>query len=444
MQTFFAAYAYQLIILLIPLPFLFFSLFLFARDLEKRPHFALRFFGYVLGVLCLFTGLAIFRTHVETIYARLFSYVFQYLFLLPLIFLCYEDASANKLLTWCATVASSEISGRLFLMLVALSGNRHYETLSLFSDRQIVRDWAIYIAFRILLCIALYLLFRKAKCLDADQKSIRQITGLSMFFAVWLILFQGFSREYMAESETLYMIINVCGVVFCFTVLLFRTGLLSQNRYRQEIATTEKLLREERKQYDSFKENIEIVNLRCHDLKHQLEDLSYKLTEDEIGKLKDALRIYDSGIKTGSEVLDVVLYEKQLVFTNENIRFSCIANGKLLQFMRTTHIYALFNNALGNALEAVRKLSDPDKRIIDMCVRQDGPALEITVTNFFDGNLPAEGETSKDDRNRHGLGLKSMRYIAEQYGGTLRTETEGDVFTICCRIPIPSSPEKEI
>lgn len=436
-HAFWETYEYNLILQLLPVLFVLFSFSLYARHLEKRPLFALRLIGCLLVTLGLFIGLAVLRTNVETLYTRLFSYVFKYLFLLPMLFICYGDAIAEKLLTWCAAVASSEIDGRIYLLLVTLAGNKHYETLSLFADSNLIRDWAIYIAFRIAVTVFLYLLFRKPKCLDADRESVRQITGLSIFFAAWLILFQGFSREYMLESDRLYMVINICGIIFGFAVLFLRTGLLAQNRYRQDIALTEKLLHEERKQYDSFKENIEIVNLRCHDLKHQLEDLSYKLTEDENAKLKDALQIYDSSLKTGNEVLDVVLYEKQLVFNNEGIRFTCMADGKLLGFMRTTHVYALFNNALGNALEAVRKLTDPEKKIIDLSVKRDGSIAEIMVMNGFDGQLPL-GETSKDDPNRHGLGLKSMRYIAEQYGGELGTETNGEVFTLICRIPLPS------
>ncbi len=434
--TFLETYAYQIIVLFTPLPFLLFALLLYARDMGRRPRFALRFFGYILFTLCLFVGLAILRTRVETIYTRLFSYIFKYLFLLPMVFFCYEDAFANKMLTWCATVATAEIDGRIFLLLVTLAKNKHYETLSLFPDHNVVRDWAIYIAFRLVVTFLIFLLFRKAKCLEADRESVRQITGLSMFFAVWLILFQGFSREYMRESDKLYMVINVSGIVFGFAVLALRAGVLTQNRYRQEIATTERLLAEERKQYDSFKENIEIVNMRCHDLKHQLEDVSHKLTEDEVVRIREALQIYDSSLKTGNEVLDVVLYEKQLVFANEGIRFTCLADGKLLGFMRTTHVYALFHNALGNALEATRKLTDPEKKVIDLCVQRAGDEAEITVMNGFDGRLPQEG-TRKSDPNRHGLGLKSMRYVAEQYGGALWTEADGEVFTLLCKIPLP-------
>ena len=48
-------------------------------------------------------------------------------------------------------------------------------------------------------------------------------------------------------------------------VLLLRTGILSQNQYRYEITLMEQLLREEKKQYQSVKENLkQIFKLSFH------------------------------------------------------------------------------------------------------------------------------------------------------------------------------------
>lgn len=208
----------------------------------------------------------------------------------------------------------------------------------------------------------------------------------------------------------------------------------------------EQLLHEERKQYQSVKENIDIVNMKCHDLKHLLSNLSNKLTDQEIQTLQEAINIYDNNIKTGSEVLDVLLYEKQLVCQKEGITLTCMADGRALAFMRTSHVYSLFNNALGNALEAVQNITDPDMRIVDISVTRNGGDVEILITNYFKGErsiqdgLPAA--TTKENKNRHGFGTLSMKYITEQYGGTLETSIEGSVFSLRICIPIPKSAAK--
>ena len=97
--------------------------------------------------------------------------------------------------------------------------------------------------------------------------------------------------------------------------------------------------------------------------------------------------------------------------------------------------YSLFNNALNNAIEAVKKLPDEEKKVISVSVINHGKFAEIEVTNYFDGTLPSPGDTSKGDRNHHGFGTISMRYIAEEYSGHLSIQTQKDIYTL--RISIP-------
>lgn len=435
-------YTYHFILVSSSLPTQLFAAMLFSWDAPKRKHLLLRLVLGLLIVLAINVGLAVLRTHCENIYTRIIVYICTYLSPLLVFLMCLSDSLTSTLLNWCAAFAADDIGSRTFTLLTIALGKNHWQTISLFSDYNEVRDWFIFYLVRFGVSTVLYLIFRNAKCLDADRDSVRNITALSLFFTVWMVIFQAFSRQYMQESTALYAIAAASTAMFSFCVLLLRTGILSQNQYRLEIAMMDKLLREERKQYESVKENIDIVNMRCHDLKHQLEDLSYKLTEGEIVRLKEAIKIYDSNIKTGNEALDVVIYEKQLVFQKEGIRFTCVADGSILNFMRTTHVYALFNNALGNALEALRKLDDPEKKIIDLNIRKSGRFVEIIVTNYFNGELNENNATTKEDKLRHGFGIKSMKYIVEQYGGTLSTSAEGEVFELTCRIAIPNAAKE--
>lgn len=202
----------------------------------------------------------------------------------------------------------------------------------------------------------------------------------------------------------------------------------------------EQVLHEERKQYQANKENIDIINMKCHDLKHQLTALAGKLTEQEIATLQEAIKIYDSNIRTGNEVLDVILYEKNLICQKENIRLSCIANGEILSFMRTSHIYSLFNNAISNAMEAVRTVENPEKRVISVTVNKVVNAVEICITNYYEGpRTISNGQpaTTKENRNQHGFGIMSMKYVVDLYHGTLDVSTDNDIFTLQVHIPIP-------
>lgn len=187
--------------------------------------------------------------------------------------------------------------------------------------------------------------------------------------------------------------------------------------------------------------------MKCHDLKHRLESFERKLTEEDLDSLKRAIEIYDSNIKTNNQILDVVLYEKQLYCQKNDIVLNCIANGELLSFMSPTHIYSLFSNAIDNAVEAARQLSDEAKRIIDISVFTQGKYIIIEVSNYFIGERRDKQDlmrTTKADVNHHGYGVKSMRYIVEQYNGKMETNTIQNIFILHIELPINKKPGAKI
>ena len=77
-------------------------------------------------------------------------------------------------------------------------------------------------------------------------------------------------------------------------------------------------------QFESVKANMDVINMKCHDLRHIFNRIEGKLTEDEISSLQEAIQFYDANIKTGNEVLDVVLCEKAMLCQKNNIHFSCM------------------------------------------------------------------------------------------------------------------------
>ncbi len=103
-------------------------------------------------------------------------------------------------------------------------------------------------------------------------------------------------------------------------------------------------------------------------------------------------------------------------------------------------IYALFGNALDNAIEATSLLDDPARRSISLTVRRHNSMLTIHVENYFDSSRGFDSEhptTTKDDAENHGFGIRSMQLIAEKYEGSLTTKASGDVFSLDAILPVP-------
>lgn len=148
-------------------------------------------------------------------------------------------------------------------------------------------------------------------------------------------------------------------------------------------------------------------------------------------QIVNSVNIYDSAFKTGNEALDIILTEKNFICMSEGIRLTCVADGKVFEGFKPSDVYALFGNALDNAIEAVRGL-DEDRRIVKITQKIRSGVCCIYVENYFNGTLQFKDELpeTQNDKNFHGFGMKSMRYILSRYGGSLAATAKGGVFTL--------------
>lgn len=98
------------------------------------------------------------------------------------------------------------------------------------------------------------------------------------------------------------------------------------------------LYERQRQQYQVARQNVQIINKRCHELKVQIANLR-KLSPEEvpqerIDEAECAARLYDANRNTGNEVLDVVLTEKSLLCESRGIQLNAVANGSCLGFLK--------------------------------------------------------------------------------------------------------------
>ena len=151
--------------------------------------------------------------------------------------------------------------------------------------------------------------------------------------------------------------------------------------------------------------------------------------------------MYDSKVRTGNDALDTILTEKSLLCESRNITLTCVANGAALAFMAPADLYALFGNALDNAIEAVERLGDATRRSISLIVRRRAGTVTVHVENYYDPTASAKSfkgdvpTSTKGDPLNHGFGTRSMKAIVERYGGTLTFSANGTTFCVDAVIP---------
>ena len=102
-------------------------------------------------------------------------------------------------------------------------------------------------------------------------------------------------------------------------------------------------------------------------------------------------------------------------------------------------LFTLFGNALDNAIESVRKLSNPEKRVIALTLYSKPNMAVIQLENYYEGEIVFSDSvpvTTKDDAPNHGYGVRSIREIAGKYGGSVSIDTQDGIFLLCIVLPL--------
>lgn len=243
---------------------------------------------------------------------------------------------------------------------------------------------------------------------------------------------------------TMYYIAVLLAEFYCLTMLYMQTELFKKSALEKEFLTMNLLWQQQRDQYQLTRENIDLINRKCHDLKHQVQALRMMGNDDVrekyLKELEQSVQIYDAMVKTGNEALDTLLTEKSLYCEAHGIKISCVVDGKSLAFLDPVDLYAILGNALDNAVEGVSGFSDKTKRLIDLAVYTRNQFLVITVSNPVEGELQFLGGlpiTTKKDKGYHGFGLRSIRHTVKQYGGHINVSVEHGTFLLKMIIPLP-------
>ena len=219
---------------------------------------------------------------------------------------------------------------------------------------------------------------------------------------------------------------------------------INELKIAQELTSVRAMLKSQYDSYRNYQDTIDIINLKYHDLKHQLIGLRAETDparhEAYLKAMEDELEQYKPEKQTGNHVLDAIIAGKSVRCRNSRIQFTCVADGQVLDFLHVTDICTIFGNALDNAIENTALVTDPQKRLIHMQVIAKKGFLFIRVENYCENDLIPDGEylkTTKPAGENHGHGLRSMRYAAQKYGGTLTYGLEGRMFVLQILIPIP-------
>ncbi len=251
-----------------------------------------------------------------------------------------------------------------------------------------------------------------------------------------------FSGSVAAEIFSIRTFVDLGGVAVLYAYHMQHRAL--QTRY--ELDAIHNVLQTQYAQYKQSRESMELINRKYHDLKHQIAALRAEPDAQRrnawLDAMEDEIVSYEVQSKTGNSVLDTVLTSKKLYCQKHKIMLTTVVDGGLLDFMDAMDICTIFGNALDNAVEAVLQMPEKEKRLIHLTVTAYRGFVLIRVENYFEGELKFDGGnpvSTKGDDKFHGFGVKSIRYSAQRYGGTVSIETKKNWFELKLLIPLPKN-----
>lgn len=299
-----------------------------------------------------------------------------------------------------------------------------------------------------LVCVAMYLLEKRhhqtQTPLNVQQRELfsTAVMGL-VVFAISNMSFTSittpFSAQYPTEILNIRTLVDLGGLAMLYA----HHVQCRQVRAQREVESLQSVLQNQYVQYKLSRDSINVINRKHHDLKHQIAALRAEPDPDKrnswLDGMEQEIKTYETQNKTGHPVLDTVLTGKSLYCQNHDIGLTCVADGSLLQFMDVMDLCTIFGNALDNAIECEKKISDKEKRLIHVTVAQQRDFVLLRFENYYEGELHFEAglpRTTKRDMDFHGYGLKSIWHTAQKYGGNASLQTKNNWFELTVLIPM--------
>lgn len=416
------------------------SEFFFLFKLKRKKHFALRLLCSVVIVflLAFFYPLPFYNFWYTSL-----MFISYFLFTFAVILFIFDERISTLAFLSIASYLVQHIAYQGLNCILNLFGMENSTGMNIYGGNK-ASDYSISVVAAFLYLFTYFAVYFLNYVLFASQIKKGMRVRIKSSYLVFLIAISlGLVivvNAYVVYdlSETLSSqamgLFNLISFVCCCYALAFQFKLLDNRNLQNEVDNAYRLLREEKKQYLQSKNNVELINERVHDLKHQIRAIveNESIKKEVVDEMTNAIRVYDSKVKTGNEVLDTILTEKSLECSGKNIKITCLLDGTTLRFIDDIDLYTFFGNAIDNAIESVVQLSE-DKRIISLTAKRKGNTVSLVLENYTENEIVtgADGLVRTTKKTPfHGYGMKSMEAITEKYHGNLTYSIEDGVFSL--------------
>lgn len=266
--------------------------------------------------------------------------------------------------------------------------------------------------------------------------SLIPLTFCLIYVALYLLRSFGYN-----DSLTEHIVMVTVTICFFTTTsqLTFALRRAAQAaRYEQTLRLAERQIKLQSARMEELAAHRDEIRRIRHDIRQHINVIHALLAEK---KPENAMEYIGQVLEETSELPPVVFCENEAVDSIlRHYQHLAAQNGAHTEIsvmlakhpgVRDTDLCVLLGNLLENAIEACTKNGNAPHGKVELQVRTEGGRILISLNNTYNGEIRQNGDgvflSTKD--NSMGLGLTSVKSIAEKYKGWARFQHRGNLFT---------------
>ena len=219
------------------------------------------------------------------------------------------------------------------------------------------------------------------------------------------------------------MIINII-------VYYLLENIIDATEIREKQARMEQQFAFQEQKYEQASQSFRSISSVIHDTNKHLVYLNECVERHEFDEAKryigTAIEHIDKSYKrinTGFLPIDALVSNSLNIAEANNITFkSDIKIEKERICIERYDLCVALGNLLDNAVEACKKVSNPDDRIISVSIVTGDNSMVIHIENSAERMKGIDFKTDKKDKLLHGYGISNVKAISEKYGGVFTIE----------------------
>lgn len=280
---------------------------------------------------------------------------------------------------------------------------------------------------------------RKNNLFGRKNLGVIVLSLVILFTTIFMSSLKNFDyRGLEINTFTSRVVCGVFSILCCSVALIMQIIILNMDKAISDREKQKYIAKQTRKQYSISSEIFEAVNIKFHDIKHQislLEIMDESKRKKAISEIMKSVENFSALVKTDNPVLNVVLTEKSLLCKQNHIKLNCVV-GCDFSFFDELDLYTMFSNALDNAIQSAMK-QEGEKRCIELYIRKEKEMSFINIYNYYSGEIRFLGglPLTGGDKLYHGYGTRSIAEIVKRYNGEFLMMTEGDKFRLSITFP---------